>query len=46
MAILLHMLYEGNELELDLEDGDMKVIPSPHGKNVLIRDKNGDTNRE
>ncbi|OPX60734.1 MAG: tRNA (cytidine(56)-2'-O)-methyltransferase [Methanobacterium sp. PtaB.Bin024] len=45
LAIFLHMLYEGKELELDFEDGDMKVIPSPHGKNVLIRD-NGDMNRE
>jgi tRNA (cytidine56-2'-O)-methyltransferase len=42
LAIFLHMLYDGKELELEFEDGDMKVIPSPHGKNVLVKDKNRD----
>ena len=37
LAIFLHMLYEGKELELEFKGGDMKVIPSEKGKNVLIR---------
>lgn len=39
LAIFLHMLQEGNELELEFEGGDMKVIPSEKGKNVIIRNK-------
>lgn len=39
LAIFLHMLYEGKELELDFKGGDMKVIPSEKGKNVQIRNK-------
>jgi len=42
LAIFLHMLYDGKELELEFEDGDMKVIPSPNGKNVLVKDKDRD----
>jgi tRNA (cytidine56-2'-O)-methyltransferase len=44
LAIFLHLLFEGKELDLEFEGGDMKVIPSSKGKNVLIRDKR--TNHE
>ena len=40
LAIFLHMLYEGRELELDFEGGNMEVIPSANGKNVVIHNKN------
>ena len=39
LAIFLHMLYDGSELELEFKGGDMKVIPSQKGKNVIIRNK-------
>jgi len=39
LAIFLHMLHEGKELDLEFEEGDMKVIPSVKGKNVLIKDR-------
>ena len=39
LAIFLHMLHEGKELDLEFEDGDMRVIPSVKGKNVLIKDR-------
>jgi tRNA (cytidine56-2'-O)-methyltransferase len=39
LAIFLHMLHEAKELELEFEGGDMKVIPSEKGKNVIIHDK-------
>lgn len=37
LAIFLHMLQEGKELDLEFENGDMKVIPTAKGKNVLIK---------
>lgn len=42
LALFLHMLYEGKELELEFEGGDMKIIPSQKGKNVEIMDKRND----
>ncbi len=45
LAIFLHMLQEGKELDLEFEDGDMKVIPSAKGKNVLIK-HNRDTDKK
>ena len=39
LAIFLHMLQEGKELDLEFEDGDMKVIPSAHGKNVVMKNR-------
>lgn len=39
LALFLHMLFEGKELELEFEDGNMKVIPSPKGKKVLMPNK-------
>jgi tRNA (cytidine56-2'-O)-methyltransferase len=42
LALFLHMLYDGKELELEFEGGDMKIIPSQKGKNVKIRDKRND----
>jgi tRNA (cytidine56-2'-O)-methyltransferase len=39
LAIFLHILYEGKELDLEFEGGDMKVIPSAKGKNVLMKNR-------
>jgi tRNA (cytidine56-2'-O)-methyltransferase len=39
LAIFLHMLYDGKELDLEFENGDMKVIPSARGKNVVMKNK-------
>jgi len=39
LAIFLHMFYEGKELNMEFEDGDMKVIPSANGKNVVMKSK-------
>jgi len=33
------MLHKGKELDLEFEEGDMKIIPSVKGKNVLIKDR-------
>ncbi len=46
LAIFLHMLFEGKELELEFEGGDMKVLPSKKGKNVLIKDKKIEENED
>jgi len=47
LAIFLHMLHEGKELDLEFEDGDMKVIPSAKGKNVQIKhNRDGDNKKE
>ncbi|HHY00288.1 MAG TPA: tRNA (cytidine(56)-2'-O)-methyltransferase [Methanothermobacter sp.] len=37
LALFLHMFYEGKELDLEFENGDMKVIPSKKGKNVQVK---------
>lgn len=42
LALFLHMLFEGKELDLEFKGGDLKVIPSEKGKNVLIRNKRND----
>lgn len=39
LSVFLHMLFEGNELDLDFEGGKMKVIPTAEGKRVIINDK-------
>lgn len=39
LALFLHMLYEGKELDMEFEDGYMKVIPSANGKNVVMKSK-------
>jgi tRNA (cytidine56-2'-O)-methyltransferase len=36
LAIFLHMLFEGQELDLEFEGGEIKVLPTPHGKSVVI----------
>jgi len=37
LAIFLHMLFEGKELQLDFEDGEMKIIPTANGKKVITQ---------
>mgnify|MGYP005847361787 CR=1 FL=1 len=37
LAVFLHMLFEGKELQLDFEDGDMKIIPTANGKKVITQ---------
>lgn len=37
LALFLHMFYEGKELDIEFESGDMKVIPSKKGKNVQVK---------
>ncbi|NYB51553.1 MAG: tRNA (cytidine(56)-2'-O)-methyltransferase [Methanobacteriaceae archaeon] len=39
LAIFLHMLYEGKELELEFKGGDMKIIPSKRSKTVVMKNK-------
>ncbi len=39
LALFLHMLFEGKQLDLEFEGGDLTVIPSPKGKNVIIKEK-------
>lgn len=46
LAIFLHMLQEGKELDLEFEDGDMKVIPSAHGKNVVMKNRSDGSGSE
>jgi tRNA (cytidine56-2'-O)-methyltransferase len=36
LAIFLHLLFEGKELDLEFEGGEIKVLPSAKGKNVII----------
>jgi tRNA (cytidine56-2'-O)-methyltransferase len=43
LAIFLHMIYEGKELELEFEGGDMAVIPSAKGKEVVMKNRNKDS---
>jgi len=39
LAIFLHMLFEGKELEKEFEGGKMKVVPTAEGKRVIIAGK-------
>ncbi|WP_414470575.1 tRNA (cytidine(56)-2'-O)-methyltransferase [Methanobacterium sp. ACI-7] len=39
LAVFLHMLFEGKELEKEFEGGKMKVVPTAQGKRVIITDK-------
>ncbi|MBI5679859.1 MAG: tRNA (cytidine(56)-2'-O)-methyltransferase [Methanobacterium sp.] len=39
LAVFLHMLFEGKELDFDFEGGKMKVVPTAEGKRVIINDK-------
>jgi tRNA (cytidine56-2'-O)-methyltransferase len=36
LAIFLHLLFEGKELDLKFEGGEIKVLPSAQGKKVVI----------
>lgn len=40
LAIFLHMLFEGKELEKEFEGGKMKVVPTAEGKRVIINNEN------
>ena len=42
LSIFLHTLFEGKEYEIDFENSELKVIPTAHGKQVIIRDKNSE----
>jgi tRNA (cytidine56-2'-O)-methyltransferase len=36
LSIFLHTLFEGKEYEIDFEDSELEVIPTAHGKQVLM----------
>lgn len=36
LAIFLHLLFDGEEFDLEFEGGEIKVLPSPKGKKVVI----------
>jgi tRNA (cytidine56-2'-O)-methyltransferase len=36
LAVFLHMLFEGKELDLEFKGGKMKVMPMTEGKQVII----------
>lgn len=36
LALFLHLLFEGQELDLEFEGGEIKVLPSPKGKKVIM----------
>ncbi len=36
LAIFLHLLFEGKELDLEFEGGEIKVLPLAKGKKVII----------
>ena len=38
LAVFLHMLFDGKELDKEFEGGKMKVIPTAEGKRVIIND--------
>lgn len=35
LSIFLHTLFDGKEYDNDFEGGELKVVPTPHGKRVL-----------
>ena len=39
LAVFLHMLFEGKELDKEFEGGKMKVVPTAEGKRVIITDR-------
>lgn len=41
LAVFLHMLFEGKELDKEFKGGEMKVLPTAEGKRVIIS-KNSD----
>lgn len=43
LAIFLHLLFEGKELELDFEGAEMMIIPSSQGKKVHMVDQDKDS---
>ena len=42
LAVFLHMLFEGKELEKEFEGGKMKVLPTSEGKRVIIKGNEGE----
>lgn len=42
LAVFLHMLFEGQELELEFNGGKLKVMPSPDRKKVIKNDVDND----
>jgi tRNA (cytidine56-2'-O)-methyltransferase len=38
LALFLHLFFKGQELELEFKGEEIRVLPSPRGKKVLIRD--------
>lgn len=39
LAVFLHMLFEGKELDLEFKGSKMKVVPTAEGKKVIISEK-------
>jgi tRNA (cytidine56-2'-O)-methyltransferase len=39
LSIFLHTLFDGKEYDIDFEGSELKVVPNPHGKTVLTREK-------
>lgn len=39
LSIFLHTLFDGKEYDIDFEGSELKVVPNPHGKTVLMQDK-------
>ncbi len=39
LSIFLHTLFDGSEYDIDFKGSELKVIPNPHGKTVLTREK-------
>lgn len=42
LSIFLHTLFDGSEYNINFEGGELKVIPTPHGKRVLTDKSKGD----
>ena len=42
LAVFLHVLLEGRELDKEFEGGKMKVLPTAEGKRVIITDRDND----
>jgi tRNA (cytidine56-2'-O)-methyltransferase len=42
LSIFLHTLFDGEEFDMTFDGGDLKVIPTAHGKKVLTRKENSE----
>ncbi|MGZ7049188.1 MAG: tRNA (cytidine(56)-2'-O)-methyltransferase, partial [Methanobacterium sp.] len=39
LAVFLHILFEGKELDKEFKGGKMKVVPTAEGKKIIIQNK-------